>query len=268
MKEMTLRDIQLVSLEILKDIHNFCTKNKLNYYIAYGTLLGAVRHKGFIPWDDDIDIVMPRPDYNRFIKTYKSEHGMKLFTYQKGQCLIPYARICEMERTQMIFSQKPWTKHSTGICLDIFPLDAVDKDEFDKKNEMAMKLWKRSWAMRYSLTPFTSNKGVGKKIKWGTRKIISLLLEKKRITKHLNLCKNTAWGTSDYLCQLACPDPNEKIIEKKWFDDKVLLPFEDAEFYAPKDWDKVLRNIFGDYMQLPPQEEQVPHTNYAKFFWK
>lgn len=268
MKEMTLRDIQLVSLEILKDIHNFCTKNKLNYYIAYGTLLGAVRHKGFIPWDDDIDIVMPRPDYNRFIKTYKSEHGMKLFTYQKGQCLIPYARICEMERTQMIFSQKPWTKHSTGICLDIFPLDAVDKDEFDKKNEMAMKLWKRSWAMRYSLTPFTSNKGVGKKIKWGTRKIISLLLEKKRITKHLNLCKNTAWGTSDYLCQLACPDPNEKIIEKKWFDDKVLLPFEDAEFYAPKDWDKVLRNIFGDYMQLPPQEEQVPHTSYAKFFWK
>lgn len=268
MKEMTLRDIQLVSLEILKDIHNFCTKNKLNYYIAYGTLLGAVRHKGFIPWDDDIDIVMPRPDYNRFIKTYKSEHGMKLFTYQKGQCLIPYARICEMERTQMIFSQKPWTKHSTGICLDIFPLDAVDKDEFDKKNEMAMKLWKRSWAMRYSLTPFTSNKGVGKKIKWGTRKIISLLLEKKRITKHLNLCKNTAWGTNDYLCQLTCPDPNEKIIEKKWFDDKVLLPFEDAEFYAPKDWDKVLRNIFGDYMQLPPQEEQVPHTSYAKFFWK
>lgn len=268
MKEMTLRDIQLVSLEILKDIHNFCTKNKLNYYIAYGTLLGAVRHKGFIPWDDDIDIVMPRPDYNRFIKTYKSEHGMKLFTYQKGQCLIPYARICEMERTQMIFCQKPWTKHSTGICLDIFPLDAVDKDEFDKKNEMAMKLWKRSWAMRYSLTPFTSNKEVGKKIKWGTRKIISLLLEKKRITKHLNLCKNTAWGTSDYLCQLACPDPNEKIIEKKWFDDKVLLPFEDAEFYAPKDWDKVLRNIFGDYMQLPPKEEQVPHTSYAKFFWK
>lgn len=265
---MTLRDIQLVSLDILKDIHDFCTKNNLNYYIAYGTLLGAVRHNGFIPWDDDIDIVMPRPDYERFIKTYKSERGMQLFTYQYSKCLIPYARICEMKRTQVNFIQKPWTKHRTGIFLDIFPLDAVSKDEFDQKKNMAMKLWKRSWSMRYTLTPLRTYKGINKKCKWVTRKIISLLLEKKRITKHINLCKNTAWGKSDYLCQLACPDSNERIIEKKWFDEKVLLQFEDAEFYAPKDWDKILQNIFGDYMQLPPIAEQVPHTYYAKFFWK
>ena len=73
MKEMTLRELQLFALEILKDVHQFCTQNNIKYSLYAGTLLGAIRHQGFIPWDDDIDIVMPRDDYNRFCQTYQSE---------------------------------------------------------------------------------------------------------------------------------------------------------------------------------------------------
>ena len=78
MRKMTLQEIQTVNLELMKDIHAFCVKNNIHYSLAYGSLIGAVRHKGFIPWDDDIDIMMPRPDFERFSHEYKSEKGYRL----------------------------------------------------------------------------------------------------------------------------------------------------------------------------------------------
>ncbi len=79
MKELTLSDVKAVSLDILKDVHEFCIAHDIKYSLAYGTLIGAIRHKGFIPWDDDIDIVMPRPDFERFFKEYKSEKGIIVY---------------------------------------------------------------------------------------------------------------------------------------------------------------------------------------------
>ena len=99
MKEMTLREVQLFGLEILKDVHHFCTLNGIRYSLAYGTLLGAIRHKGFIPWDDDIDIVMPRPDYEKFCKTFKSDAGYDIFSPVEGDCYLGYARVCDLKRT-------------------------------------------------------------------------------------------------------------------------------------------------------------------------
>ena len=84
MREMTLEEIQQVSLEILKDVHRFCVENDIKYSLCYGTLLGAIRHNGFIPWDDDIDIMMPRPEYDRFIRLYQSEKGYKLFAAENN----------------------------------------------------------------------------------------------------------------------------------------------------------------------------------------
>lgn len=99
MKEMTLKEIQAVSLEILKDVHMFCLKNDIKYTLQGGTLLGAIRHNGFIPWDEDIDIAMPRPDYERFCQTYASENGYKLICRHNSECYVMYARVCEMEKT-------------------------------------------------------------------------------------------------------------------------------------------------------------------------
>lgn len=90
MKEMTLREVQLFELDILKDVHEFCMANHINYSLAYGTLIGAIRHKGFIPWDDDIDIVMPRPDYDRFCRTYKSQAGYEIFSPIQGNSYLGY----------------------------------------------------------------------------------------------------------------------------------------------------------------------------------
>lgn len=98
MKEMTLREVQLFELGIRKDVHEFCMANHINYSLAYGTLIGAIRHKGFIPWDDDIDIVMPRPDYDRFCRTYKSQAGYEIFSPIQGNSYLGYTRVCDFKK--------------------------------------------------------------------------------------------------------------------------------------------------------------------------
>ena len=106
MKEMTTTDIQQVSLDILKDVHSFCQKEGIKYSLAYGTLIGAIRHKGFIPWDDDVDIMMTRPEYERFIRAYKSSNGYELLPEGKDS-MIAMARVYDRQKTQVLMPSSP-----------------------------------------------------------------------------------------------------------------------------------------------------------------
>ena len=133
MKEMTLQDVQKVSFDILKDVHSFCELHQIRYSLAYGTLIGAVRHKGFIPWDDDVDIVIPRPDFERFCQEYKSSLGYELYTPEDSYNFLPYARVCDNEHT-IVKTNRPWSTEPTGIWIDIFPLDGLPSDETDFLN--------------------------------------------------------------------------------------------------------------------------------------
>ena len=92
MRKMTLDEIQAVNLEIMKEIHVFCVNNHINYSLAYGSLIGAIRHKGFIPWDDDIDIMMPHQDYELFSKTFKSSKGYELLSVYSNETYVNYTR--------------------------------------------------------------------------------------------------------------------------------------------------------------------------------
>ena len=99
MKEMSLKDIQGVSLNIMKRLHTFCVEHDIKYSLGYGTLLGAIRHKGFIPWDDHIDVFMMREDFDRFCEIYEDTVDFKLFSYNRGNTYSAVARLCDLQRT-------------------------------------------------------------------------------------------------------------------------------------------------------------------------
>lgn len=165
MREMSLQDVQSFSLEILKDVHAFCVENNINYSLAYGTLIGAVRHQGFIPWDDDIDIIMPRPDYDRFCREY---HSDKFKTAVAGtpSVYIAFSRVYDDQYTFVENRQMPWASFETGVWIDIFPIDAVcdDYDTFINTGKKLQKLWIRTCHARNRTIPFLQ-KGITAKAK-------------------------------------------------------------------------------------------------------
>lgn len=131
MKELTLKDKQEIMLDIMLDIDKFCRENNIRYSLAYGTMLGAVRHKGFIPWDDDLDIFMLREDFERFIKTYPGERYHVLYnTRNENEFLATgYAKV--HDPSTVIKGEKTHTKY--GVFVDIFPLDPVPADPEEQK---------------------------------------------------------------------------------------------------------------------------------------
>ena len=127
MKELTLKELQEISLELLVDLHDFCVSNGIKYSIAYGTLIGALRHKGFIPWDDDVDVMMPRPDYERFCQSFQSNRFRLIYYGNDKTALAGFARIVDVDKTYYK-TERPWTKQQSGAWIDIFPIDGVEDD--------------------------------------------------------------------------------------------------------------------------------------------
>ena len=272
---MTLRDLQQESLKILKDIHQFCIDNEIKYTLQGGTLLGAVRHKGFIPWDDDIDITMPRPDYERFIKTYHSQSGYTVFSREleqyKSSVYIAYARVCDMKHTFVDDTLSFWTDHETGIWVDVFPLDGADatKEETRKRIIKLKKAWKTGVRKRVARRPFSKVKGMGKKGRLFIKKAISAGTSFSAIDKHIQLCQEIPFSQTGFYSNFAFLSYGIRERHRTEVLDKTILtPFEDAQFYIMSGYDEALKEKYGNYMKLPPLEKQVRAHSSNKYFWK
>lgn len=276
MKELTLKELQAVSLDILKAVHNFCCRNGISYMLAYGTLLGAIRHKGFIPWDDDVDIVMMRPDYDRFCREFKVDGYQVVCSGNEPECYIAFARVCDTRRT-LVKSTIPWVggDKEYGCWIDVFPVDA-DYDDWDAHHSRFKKLHRlhklslrrrrlKGHVVRENYSVCRKISTVAKRVMHPGWYILSPLQLIFRIQKEL---ASLPFGSTGHVCQFACPDTED------WFPlgqvgDPVLMPFEDAEFYVPSCYDAVLRGSYGDYMQLPPEAERVPpQRKYIKCYFK
>lgn len=274
MREMTLKDIQQVSLDILKDVHEFCLKNDIRYTLQGGTLLGAIRHKGFIPWDDDIDIAMPRPDYDRFIKSYQSRKGYKVFSRefppQSADVYIAYARVCDMDRTIVDYRNMEWASVATGVWIDIFPLDGIENDISERKvhfNKM-YRIWKLGKNVRFSKRPFKLNNTFRKKVTWLKCKLISFFVNYSIIDKHIALCRQVKFGETQFYIQAAFMGYGMNEIHHVSVMDKIIeIPFEHLKLFAMAGFDEALREKYGDYMILPPEKKRVNHHG-GKYYWK
>lgn len=269
MKEMALQEIQQVCLDILKDVHSFCTRNDIKYSLQGGTLLGAIRHKGFIPWDDDIDIIMPRPDYERFCREYISAKGYKLICRGKQECYLAFARVCEMEKTYVNCDLCPWTKEDTGVWIDVFPADGAE-DEYDiveKRINKMKRIHEKGVQYRRTKTPFSSLRGWDAKMKQIVRMLV--YSHKNVFDNYIIQCQEVIYGSTKHYCNLAYLEYGmHEYHRTEVFECCFLHPFEDSEFYIMKGFDEALMEKYGNYMQLPPVDEQVGRHKWMKFYWK
>lgn len=256
-------DLKKIELDVLIKFDKICRENELKYSLAYGTLIGAVRHNGFIPWDDDIDVVMPIDDYKKFIAlNFEDENYKVLSSKNSNNYFYPFAKMC-YKKIGLFESYRPET--NLGPYVDIFPLDMVPDDIIKQKkllnknkNRMnnifhimctSKSKYKDPKARRLKKTIcFLLNILISNK----KRKKIILKFERKCEKYNGNLLGNIRFSTMGINALLA----------KDCFDDLIELEFENHKFLSIKNYDTWLRSIYGDYTKLPPIEEQIPHHNF------
>lgn len=274
MKSLTLKELQQFSLAILKDVAGFCERNGIRYSLGYGTLLGAVRHNGFIPWDDDVDIMMPREDYERFRTMYKSDNYSFLDSRNTPDCYIAFGRVCDKKRTLAV-SSIPWTKEDVGVWIDIFPVDRVpdDMETFRTIYDSLFHLMKLNICIRKANVISSSRFPIRKRLKiWALKKTNPRLIKQDptEIVKEMEtLIRLVSPKDSHHWSQLCCPDDGTcEFFTDDEINEYVKMRFEDSEFFAWKGYESILRDSYGDFMTLPPEAKQKPLQNYITFKWK
>lgn len=272
MKELTLKELQNESLNILKNVHRFCVEHDITYTVSYGTMIGAVRHKGFIPWDDDVDIFMSRPDYDRFCSTYSDDRYVLVNKDKRSDCLIAFSRVCDTKQT-CIKSQMPWirSQKDLGVWIDIFPLDAVSDDSasFEKTYTELKRLYELSGRRRKALRDFSKEKPLSYNLNTIKKRVLAFFKRRPEyyIDRITEISGSFSYGSTSYVAQLACPGIMARY-DIKDVESVHLTDFEDTQLYIADGFDRMMRTVYGDYMKLPPENERVPQQDYIHFYWK
>lgn len=254
MEKLSLQDEKSISLEILLDVHNFCIENGISYSLGYGTMLGAVRHKGFIPWDDDIDILMMRDDYERFLSTYKSERYCTVSHKQEKEYILPYAKVVDTRTLQ----KNVWMPNlKIGLGIDVFPVDYIG-ESFSEVKKLYDK--KRLWGYLFTLKVLDIRwRGIFKTLIMLFSKIALLPFTKSYLCEKLesfanneNVSKSGFWGVvtpqDAYL---------HGVFKYDIYNDITNIEFEGHQLLCLSNTDEYLSKVYGDYMQLPPLEKRV-----------
>lgn len=267
MKKIELDELKRLQLDILIAVHNFCKENDIKYSLAYGTLIGAIRHKGYIPWDDDIDIMMPRNDYNRFIQSFNGtfKHLSVLAPELNLNYYAPYANVFD-NRTLLKEGRNNHGKLIIGVKIDVFPMDYVSEihDEYEKQILLSKKLNFALWVKRLSLGNLILKKPMQalKVLLWRLRYLFNTYATiQKRIIYNSRLCSQSSFVTN-----VVYPDIYERKCNKRILNEFENILFEGKEVTIIKEYDIYLKNIYGDYMQLPPVEKRVPLHNFEAYW--
>lgn len=264
MKEITYSELREIQLDVLQHVHDFCISHGIKYSLAYGTLLGAVRHGGYIPWDDDIDIAMLREDYERFAREFNKEQGYYHFYDCRNDkdVHIAFGKVAD---TRTMIEEGANTKN-LGVAIDVFPIDDLCDTYEDSrkyyhsfdlaKNLLILKCRKvsdvRSWWKKpvFAVVKLFSF--------WYPLHQISLKMTE-RLMKHQN-------HKSHYVGLVVDGYENE-IVERSVWSEFNNIVFENRSFMAVKNTDAYLRSEYGEYMQLPPEKERVPKHDFYKMYW-
>lgn len=253
-----MNELQEKLLEMLEWFHGFCVENNIRYYALGGTMLGAVRHKGFIPWDDDIDVGLPREDYNKLIEV--ADRIPKPFVLETPQSknkdfVFAYSKIYNTDTT---FIEKGKKNIKRGIYLDIFPLDGLGNTEEEaRKNFNRTATLVKKLAVRVS--PVRKGRGL---LKNGavilSRFIPHFITSDKKLAEKLDFtASQISFDDSIYVGNLVCNYKINNILKREYFGTPQIFEFENIEVYGAENYDGYLTQVFGDWHKLPPEENRV-----------
>lgn len=264
-----LRTIQLRELSILKCIIDICDRNNIKYYAAGGTMLGAARHQGFIPWDDDVDLAMMRKDYRKFIKIASKElpSELRLENYKltPDKSKIPFLKVLDSEtEVELNYASVPIR---TNLFVDIFPYDGMPSGRVKEFLYKIRFLWLRllrNYADFNNIHMYRPNRPLHERflIKFGKLTKIWKLLDYYKLTdKSEKFAMKYSVDRNDRIISVYGAYKFREIMPKKYYGDGIKVPFEDIEINVPAEYKKVLSLLYGNYMELPPENQRHLHHN-------
>ncbi|EFE14041.1 LicD family protein [Clostridium sp. M62/1] len=276
MQEMTNQEMQAVELDVLRVLARICEEQHLDYFLIYGTLLGAARHKGFIPWDDDLDIMMKRADYDKLLK-YLMDHESELLPYKlfckynNPEYPFMIARFCDTRYKYVANNEKDC---GMGIFVDIYPLDGAGRTwkEVQRKgnyyrflSSMCFLASREHFFVAHE--EYSSKKSIKQTIVKYPLYLIAKTTGVRFWFKRLEALKEKhKYSECDYVGPTTWQsDYKRDVMKKEWVDETVLIEFEGEQFRAPKEYKKILKHKYGNYMEMPPVEKRVATHDYKAY---
>lgn len=267
MRKIELEELKQIELDIIRKIDEVCRHNGIHYYMVGGTLLGAERHKGFIPWDDDIDIAMPRRDYAKFCEAMKHEDSNYEVQFYDTIKDYGYASPKVVDKRTLLIDYKlGMGREESSIFVDVFIYDGMGDTKkgafiryfFLKCFKKAVFLSKRNFKMETVL----------KSVIFFIPCVVCKIVGVTRLNEFYNsLCRRLDFYDSKYVACVAGRYGKHEVFKKEVFEETVPLQFEDLMLQAPKGYKIYLASIYGDYMKMPPEGQRISnHT--SEEWWK
>ena len=266
-KEVTdISEIQQMELGIMEYIHEVCHKIGVKYFLSYGSLIGAVRHQGFIPWDDDMDICMLRDDYEK-LQNYLIAHPderYEVMSYKNNvNYVYPFMKI--QDNQTYLVEEDVRIDSNMGIYVDIFPVDGYEDDQAFK--DKMTKIIKKRQLSCYTFKGITNTKSVvNSMIRYISVIIFYFTNTNKYVSQIDELAKSRKVEDYELVDYVVYKDMNKPVWKREWLEQVEAGSFEGKEFMIPKHYHEILTSDYGNYMQLPPVEQQVSHHDFK--LWK
>lgn len=273
--DKTLKHVQKLELEILKDFLDVCNEHNLTYFALAGTGIGALRHKGFVPWDDDIDIGLPRKDFEKMVEVFEERFADK-YTIGNAEHLKNYPLMTTrlmIKGTKFIEETLKNVDCELGIFLDLYVFDnAADDDKKMRRQARITWLWGKILILRHIAFPVLPFKGIKKKLAHAVCAVVHGLLVLFRISPKwiYDKCKKSSCRYNDietdrlaYFCNTS---PYYDMVSRSKSFPLIQLEFEGLKLNFPKNIDERLRFVYGDYMTMPPVEKRKNHYPYCLDF--
>lgn len=254
-----LRRLQLTQLEIAVDVTALCDRNGLRYVLLGGSALGARRHAGFIPWDDDMDMGMLREDFDRFLALARKELPSRLYVQywlDDPHMGASFAKV-RLNESRILEATSLETGGHKGISIDIFPFDDVPDGPAVHSWKLRLKFWKRLLRHKsgYTIRQLPLALRLADMPVRAIAPLISLESAKRRM--HRLMTRYRGSGAERVLAVGGAYDFHKDMLERSWLSERKRMPFEDRSFCCPADLDAYLTHMYGDFMTLPPEHERV-----------